>query len=75
MLDELDDSYLQNLELFKKHEVKNAYKKFSCDKGIVCVTDFTLYKWATGKSRPTAMNRELVKEFFNLLDKKVEGGE
>ena len=73
MMDEnkvkVDDAYLENLELFKNPEVKNAYKKFSCDKGVVCVTDFTLYKWATGRSLPTAINRELVKEFLKSIDK------
>lgn len=68
MVDELDETFLKNLELFNKHEIKQAYKKFSIEKGVVCVTDYTLYKWATGRSLPTAMNKELVREFFEKMN-------
>ena len=68
MVDELDETFLKNLERFNNPDVKQAYKKFSIEKGVVCVTDYTLYKWATSRSRPTAMNKELVREFFEKMN-------
>jgi len=63
-----DEELLKKLVIFKNTEIKQAYKKFSIDKGIPCVTDFTLYKWATGRSLPTSMNRVFVREFFEKMN-------
>ena len=66
-LKNLDETFLKNLKRFNNSDVKQAYKKFLIQKNVPCVTDYTLYKWATGRSRPTEVNKGLVREFFEEM--------